>query len=117
MNTLFSPLENFRKQLDFSTISDERKIVLNELIQYIKTQNEKGIHLIFICTHNSRRSQFSQIWAQAAAYYYGIKAHCYSGGVEVTAFNEKAVESIKRSGFKVKKEGEGNPQYSVFFLR
>ncbi len=117
MNTLLSPLENFRKQLDFSLLSEERKTVLTELINYIQQQRNAGkeVHLNFICTHNSRRSQFSQIWAQTAAYYYGINAQCYSGGVEVTAFNERAVESIKRSGFKVEKSGEGNPKYAVYF--
>ena len=117
MNTLLSPLENFRKQLDFSLLSEERKTVLTELINYIQQQRNAGkeVHLNFICTHNSRRSQFSQIWAQTAAYYYGVNAQCYSGGVEVTAFNERAVESIKRSGFKVEKSGEGNPKYAVYF--
>lgn len=117
MNTLLSPLENFRKQLDFSLLSEERKTVLTELINYIQQQRNAGkeVHLNFICTHNSRRSQLSQIWAQTAAYYYGINAQCYSGGVEVTAFNERAVESIKRSGFKVEKSGEGNPKYAVYF--
>jgi arsenate reductase len=117
MNTLLSPLESFRKKFDFSIISEERKIILNELIAYMQAQKNAGkeIHLNFICTHNSRRSQFSQIWAQTAAYYYGINAQCYSGGVEVTAFNERAVESIKRTGFKVEKKGEGNPKYSLFF--
>ena len=117
MNTLLSPLENFRKQLDFSLLSEERKTVLTELINYIQQQRNAGkeVHLNFICTHNSRRSQFSQIWAQTAAYYYGVNAQCYSGGVEVTAFNERAVESIKRSGFVVEKNGEENPKYAVVF--
>ena len=67
----------------------------------------------FICTHNSRRSQFSQIWAQTAADFYGISAQCFSGGVEVTTFNDRAVASIIRSGFDVSFIGEGNPQYTV----
>lgn len=33
--------------------------------------------------------------------------------MEVTAFNERAVESIKRSGFKVTSKGEGNPMYYI----
>jgi len=117
MNTLLSPLENFRRQLDFSLVSEERKTVLTELINYIQQQRNaaKEIHLNFICTHNSRRSQFSQIWAQTAAFYYGINAQCYSGGVEVTTFNERAVESVKRSGFKVEKSGDDNPKYSIWF--
>lgn len=97
-------------------ISEERKEVLQVLIDYIKEKLKAGeeLNLNFICTHNSRRSQFSQIWAQTAADYFGIPADCYSGGVEVTEFNERAVESIKRSGFRVTKKGSENPVYFIF---
>ena len=114
---LLQSLESFRKQLDFSSISAERKLIVQELIKYVQAQKSanKEVHFNFICKHNSRRSQFSQLWAQTASYYYGIKSSCYSGGVEITAFNERAVESIKRFGFKVEKSGEGNPKYNVSF--
>ncbi|MEB2782300.1 protein-tyrosine-phosphatase [Algoriphagus sp. C2-6-M1] len=97
-------------------ITDERKAVLQFLIDYIQEKLRAGeeLNLNFICTHNSRRSQFSQIWAQTAADYFGIPADCYSGGVEVTEFNERAVESIKRSGFRVTKKGSENPIYFIF---
>jgi len=100
--------------LQIENVSAERKEVLQVLIDYIqekKSSNEE-VNLNFICTHNSRRSQFSQIWAQTAADYFGVKASCFSGGVEVTAFNERAVESIKRMGFEVSSTGTGNPIYS-----
>ncbi len=97
-------------------IPEKRLTVLEPLINYIQSKIDDGqeINLNFICTHNSRRSQFSQIWAQTAADYFGVPAKCYSGGVEVTAFNERAVASIKRAGFKVVAEGDNNPIYSVF---
>src|SRR5690606_39171150 len=63
--------------------------------------------------HNSRRSQFSQIWSQVAADYYGIEAKSYSSGVEVTACNERTVASLERFGFQVRKEGSVNPHYHV----
>ncbi len=96
-------------------IPKERKQVLDPLIDYIqsKIDQKSDVNLNFICTHNSRRSQFAQIWAQTAANYFDIPAYCYSGGVEVTAFNERAVASIKRSGFRVSSEGEINPVYSI----
>lgn len=98
-------------------IPEDRLAVLKPLIDYIQSKIDQGkeINLNFICTHNSRRSQFSQIWAQTAADYFGIPAKCYSGGVEVTAFNERAVASIKRSGFDVVAQGEveSNPIYLV----
>lgn len=97
-------------------ISERRKEVLEPLIDYIqgKVDEGKDINLNFICTHNSRRSQFSQIWAQTAADYFGVLTNCYSGGVEVTAFNERAVDSMRRSGFNVSSKGGPNPIYHVF---
>ena len=113
----FSPLLETIAVLPISDIPAERKVLLDEMATYLqeKIVTGKEIHLNFICTHNSRRSQFSQIWAQTAAAYFGINAYCYSGGVEVTAFNPRAVAAIQRDGFKVvKKEGE-NPVYFVLY--
>ncbi len=100
-------------------VSEERKAILQVLIDYLLEKKQKGepLNLNFICTHNSRRSQFSQIWAQTAADFYGVRASCFSGGVEITAFNERAVESVRRSGFRVEVKGEGNPAYSVYYSR
>ena len=97
--------------------SRERKKLLQVLIDYIKKKQaaEEEVHLNFICTHNSRRSQFAQIWAIIAANYYGIDVSCYSGGTEVTSFNERAVESLKRSGLIIFHEGDQNPTYSITY--
>ncbi len=98
-------------------ISAERKKVLEPLLAYIQEQvnQNKPVHLNFICTHNSRRSQLSQVWAQTAAAYFGLEVFCYSGGVEVTSFNERAVASLKRSEFKVEQNGQENPRYYIYF--
>jgi arsenate reductase len=74
--------------------------------------------LNFICTHNSRRSHISQIWAQTAAHVYGIKnVGTYSGGTEATAFNPRAVTAMKQAGFEINtKQNDGqNPVYEVKF--
>ncbi len=98
-------------------IPENRKVILDKFKDYIQNKLEIGEtpRLNFICTHNSRRSQFSQIWAQTAAAFFAIDVECFSGGVELTAFNERAVASILRCGFKVEKEGEINPKYSVHY--
>jgi protein-tyrosine-phosphatase len=77
------------------------------------------VQLTFVCTHNSRRSHFSQLWAQVAAYYYRIPTvKTYSGGTEATAFNARAVKAIKDAGFAVKKTGqESNPVYLVTYAQ
>lgn len=114
---LYPTLQTYIEKAQALPIPEERKEVLQVLIDYIqnKVNQNQEINLNFICTHNSRRSQFSQIWGKVAAAYHDIYINSYSGGVEVTAFNERAISSIKRFGFKVSKEGNGNPKYFVFF--
>jgi len=94
-------------------INSERKLVLEELIAYLKESKEPKLH--FICTHNSRRSHLSQIWAQTLAHYFDIEISTFSGGTEATAFNPNAVAAIERAGFRVGKEGDSNPKYEVTF--
>ena len=98
-------------------ISDSRKLILKELVKYIKTKkaSKSEVHLNFICTHNSRRSQFCQIWAETASAYYNKKIYCYSGGLVVTEFNINAVNTIKKCGFDVIKSGSKNPTYSLYY--
>ncbi len=98
-------------------ISDSRKLILKELVKYIKTKkaSKSEVHLNFICTHNSRRSQFSQIWAETASTYYNKKIYCYSGGLVVTEFNINAVNTMKKCGFDVIKSGSKNPTYSLYY--
>ncbi len=102
-----------------SLISDERKVILSELKDYVVNalSKDKMVYLNFICTHNSRRSQFAQIWAQVTADYFKIPIQSYSGGVEVTALNERAVASLKRTGFDVdvQEENATNPRYQIRF--
>ena len=98
-------------------ISTKRREKLAELVEYIqhKRNSNQEINLHFICTHNSRRSQFAQLWAKVAAHYYSIPAQCYSGGVEVTEFNQRAVDTLRSQGFQIQSEGTKNPVYSVTY--
>ena len=104
---------------EFDQIQKERKDLLENFANYIsdKLKEKKETNLIFICTHNSRRSHMSQIWAQAAAEYYGVpNIKCYSGGTESTAFNPNAVKAVRKAGFKVEKQNETeNPLYLVYY--
>jgi hypothetical protein len=105
-------------ETEFTDIPPARIDVLHRISRFIQSSlNEHGFaELVFICTHNSRRSQFGQVWADTAARYYkidGIRAH--SGGTETTEFHPLAVEAIERAGFSVEKTGENktNPRYIV----
>ncbi len=102
-------------------ISEDRKELLDELSIYIKGKliSSKEVRLLFICTHNSRRSHMAQIWAQTAAHYYHIdKIKTYSGGTQKTAFNKSAINALKKAGFKISIEKEGkNPKYKIRFAK
>jgi arsenate reductase len=116
---LLPNINEITESFNFEEITFERKTILQSLIDFIKlkVQNQEDIRLNFICTHNSRRSHLSQIWARTAAHYYGIKnVSCYSGGTEATAMFPKVVETLADSGFKIQKLSEGtNPVYAVKF--
>lgn len=110
-------IENTISLLDIDKISDDRKKILNPLADYIQERVTKGltISLNFICTHNSRRSHLSQVWAQTLAHYVGIKnVFCYSGGTEATAMFPLAAETLQNMGFEISKLSEtSNPVYSI----
>lgn len=104
---------------EFSTIPNERKEILNKITQYIesKQKENKPTSLVYICTHNSRRSHFGQVWAQVAANYYNIDdVNSYSGGTESTAFHTNAIDALKRIGFDIKPiNNEKNSTYHLHF--
>jgi arsenate reductase len=101
------------------SISQKRKEVLQPLIEYVqqKYNNQEVTRLNFICTHNSRRSHLSQVWAQTMAFYFEIPhVVCYSGGTEATALFPKVAETLIDQGFHVDKLSENtNPVYAVKF--
>ncbi len=101
------------------SVPKDRKNVLQTLVEYIqnKVKANEEIRLNFICTHNSRRSHLSQIWAQTMAFQFGIKnVICYSGGTEATAMFPKVAETLTNQGFEIQKiSQEQNPVYAIKF--
>lgn len=116
-STLFPEIKKVITALNFESISEDRKIVLQPLVDFIqgKSANGQEIRLNLICTHNSRRSHLSQVWAQTAAAHYGIKnVFCYSGGTEATAMFPMAAKTLEKQGFQIKTIAEGNnPVYAI----
>lgn len=115
----YTALSNYIQSVgtEFDQISEERKKTLSQVSEFVKTQlDENGIaNLILICTHNSRRSHLSQVWAQVAAYHFGVKnVFSYSGGTEATALFPSAAKALEEAGLHISKLAEtGNPVYSI----
>ncbi len=117
----FEVLEDYvqHRISEFDNIDRERKdelIRLSGLIRKGLSQDD-AVQLIFICTHNSRRSHMGQLWAQLAAKHYNIaRIRCFSGGTRTTAFDPRAVKALQNAGMKiVLLETSSNPSYSVTF--
>jgi arsenate reductase (thioredoxin) len=122
---LFTMIQEIKQLCDelikqFEEIPSVRKTILERLANYI--QKEKAEHqtvsLVYVCTHNSRRSHFGQIWSKVAAVYFGIDGiYTYSAGTESTAFHPNAIKSLSSLGFVIEKNNEvsRNPNYQVWF--
>jgi protein-tyrosine phosphatase/arsenate reductase len=112
---LRSYIESVHKEAD--QIPDDRKQQLKKIALFVQTKlaAKEPAQLMFICTHNSRRSHTSQIWAQTLAEYYSLQnVKTFSAGTQVTAFNDRAVKALQRAGFTITKSAEGkNPVYAV----
>ena len=118
---LYKEINNSIELLKDTQISTERKMVLQPLIDFIQSKIpvNKKINLNFVCTHNSRRSHLSQIWAQTAAHYFGLKnVFCYSGGTEATAMFPMVGKTLGNQGFQIAKlSDEKNSVYSVKYAK
>lgn len=112
---MYKSIHNFIAKLTVGEITPERMLVLRELTQYIQDVKDAGrpININFICTHNSRRSQFAQVWAKVLSEYYQIEINSFSAGVEVTACNERTIQSLETTGFHIVNSEGDNPKYHL----
>ncbi len=111
VDTLVNKLESVPK---------DRRVILQQLVDVVVAARDstQPLRLQFICTHNSRRSQLAQVWAQVAAHYFGlIHIETYSGGTEVTAFNPRAIAALERAGFSISTDTlvSANPRLRVSY--
>lgn len=95
-------------------LEKNRKEKLIELAQTIRNtyKNENNVKIIFICTHNSRRSQFSHAWAYVSSLYFKLDfIKPFSGGTEIDTVNLNVINSLISSGLKIEKTHKGKAIY------
>ncbi|WP_436714481.1 protein-tyrosine-phosphatase [Roseiconus lacunae] len=102
----FEPIIRWLRDRDIEQglIPASRRAELSQLADYVRQSLDRSgtAKLTFVCTHNSRRSHLSQIWAKVAADACGLEGvETYSGGTEATAMNLRVVASLRRSGLLV----------------
>jgi arsenate reductase len=94
-------------------IDDTRKPDLRRLAAYLASAASP--RLLFVCTHNSRRSHLAQAWAWVSALFFNqTTVQCFSGGTEVTALYPQAGAALKDAGFELSVSHEDrNPTYTL----
>ncbi len=110
---------------EFDKIPEERRSILDRLGTFARERIAAGetAQLIFICTHNSRRSHLAQAAALSAAEFSGYNqvgatqnVAAYSGGTEATAMFRRSVDALRDAGYHIT-DGDGgtdeNPVYVI----
>jgi len=108
-------LQSIEDELSRNPI-ERHEDLIQKIAGFIVEENKSGERpkLNFICTHNSRRSQFAQTWCTLVQDYLDLDvAEAYSGGTEVTACNERTIAALERAGCTIQKDGSNNPVYTV----
>lgn len=112
---------------EFDQIPGERRATLEKISAFVRERlaSEAPARLVWICTHNSRRSHFAQAAAFFGAHLYGLKGvESYSGGTEATALASGARQALQEAGFPLEElaaedaapsgpSGHPNPRYRL----
>ena len=106
---LFSDIHKFcdKMHASFDSITIDRKKILNDVSSKINTYNksDKELNLLFVCTHNSRRSQLAQVFAHLAIKYFGhLNLNSFSCGSEQTTIHENTILALESIGFRIQKK-------------
>ncbi|MCI2228201.1 hypothetical protein MC378_03410 [Polaribacter sp. MSW13] len=119
-STITVSTENFFKDaIKKVTIHEDRKNLLLGIAEGVAKEyaKNKTVHLNFICTHNSRRSQLGQVWSFFAANFFGLNIKAYSGGTEITSFHRNTIKTLQKVGFtfQLVDFSHQNPKYLISF--
>ncbi len=109
---LYPILFEYSKDLypEYKEIPEERRFKLEAVAEYIREKVEIGEtpEIMFIGSNQATRSLLAQVWARAAAHYYGVDdVELYSGGIHEGPITTNTITAIERAGFIVYKIKEG----------
>jgi len=106
INKVHQSIKEIILKLKEDSISKKRLEILNKILNETNkyTINKNYPNIIFICTQNSRRSQFAETWAHTFNFIFKKNIKIYSGGTSKGKLNSRTINVLKTNGFKVKKE-------------
>jgi arsenate reductase len=97
----------------FDMIDEMHRAAGEVLADWVVRNYEPGkpLHVIIICTGNSRRSIFGATTGNIAAAYHGMpEVRFHSGGTAPTAFNPRTILALKEIGVEIDPNGTEAPR-------
>ncbi len=98
-NKFFSRIDSFNP-------NQKRKKRLDNIASVINENLNKTRSIVFLCTHNSRRSQICEVWGKVFAEIYRKKISINSAGAFKTVVHSQVYESIVKCGLVVDNKKE-----------
>ncbi|MDG1841515.1 MAG: hypothetical protein P8I93_04115 [Crocinitomicaceae bacterium] len=102
----------------YSYIPSSRLVLLDGIVLEINKlrDNKKDLNFLFVCTHNSRRSQFANVWAEIAAAFYNLNSiKSYSCGTERSIVSENTIQAFEDLGLQIKDHPNINNAFLAFY--
>lgn len=101
------------RQAETAAVPPERRLLLDRIRAYVDARPDEA-RLVFLCTHNSRRSHLAQVWAQVMAAVGDFRnVRTYSGGTEATAVYPGTLDALERAGMRVVRGEGSNPVHRI----
>ena len=95
-------LDSYIQKIEnFKPVKEEEEIIfntINKLNSYLNLCRD----IVFVCTHNSRRSIYCEVWGKIIANKYSKNINFYSAGTKKTSVYGEVIKSFSRLGIKSK---------------
>tara|TARA_B100000886_G_scaffold285967_1_gene210466 strand:- start:4029 stop:4604 length:576 start_codon:yes stop_codon:yes gene_type:complete len=110
-------LSKYVKEIEKFSLEDFQKARIKKISKTLKNEIKSCNSIVFVCTHNSRRSQFCQVWSQILSDIYKLNLSFQSAGVVKTEVYIGVIRSLQRAGVDIDETGTiliNNKQVSLF---
>ncbi len=98
-------LSEYVKEIEKFSLEDFQKARIKKISKTLKNEIKSCNSIVYICTHNSRRSQFYQVWSQILSDIYKLNLSFQSAGVIKTEVYVEVIRSLKRAGVDIDENG------------
>ena len=96
-------LINFIQEVKNFEPTGTQKARLENVVSGLNKFLDECNTVVFLCTHNSRRSQYCEIWSKYFSSMYKNKINFFSAGVVKTTVHKQIYKSLERVGIGVDK--------------